>query len=300
MSKLSSSATIIAKRVALSLACVGLVACSGLKLAYDNLPTLSYWWLDDYFDISQPQSAPLKTGLANLHQWHITTELPQITPLLGEIAEKLSQPITAQQVCAWGVATEPHVYAVTDAAAVMAAPLLTRLSPKQLAHFDAAVKDKNDEWRDDWLNAKPEKLSERRLERTVDNLERFYGDLSNEQTETIAAALARQPFNFNDGWQRRLRNQGAFRSWLVAHSQSQGTASDSDTAAQNAATVASLQALWRVSITWPDDYRARLCQQIADFHDLMTPAQRTKAQAVMAGYQSDFQALADAGAAVSQ
>jgi len=32
----------------------------------------------------------------------------------------------------------------------------------------------------------------------------------------------------------------------------------------------------------------------------MTPAQRTKAQAVMAGYQSDFQALADAGAAVSQ
>ncbi|MFY9438470.1 MAG: DUF6279 family lipoprotein, partial [Burkholderiaceae bacterium] len=182
MSKLSSSATIIAKRVALSLACVGLVACSGLKLAYDNLPTLSYWWLDDYFDISQPQSAPLKTGLANLHQWHITTELPQITPLLGEIAEQLSQPITAQQVCAWGVATEPHVYAVTDAAAVMAAPLLTRLSPKQLAHFDAAVKDKNDEWRDDWLNAKPEKLSERRLERTVDNLERFYGDLSNEQT----------------------------------------------------------------------------------------------------------------------
>ena len=79
MSKLSSSATIIAKRVALSLACVGLVACSGLKLAYDNLPTLSYWWLDDYFDISQPQSAPLKTGLADLRQWHITTELPQIT-----------------------------------------------------------------------------------------------------------------------------------------------------------------------------------------------------------------------------
>jgi dihydrodipicolinate synthase/N-acetylneuraminate lyase len=41
-------------------------ACSAVKLAYNNLPELSYWWLDAYLDFDGTQTPKVRDELAQL------------------------------------------------------------------------------------------------------------------------------------------------------------------------------------------------------------------------------------------
>ena len=39
-------------------------ACSTVRLAYNNLPELAYWWLDDYLDFTGAQSLRVREELS--------------------------------------------------------------------------------------------------------------------------------------------------------------------------------------------------------------------------------------------
>ena len=286
MIKLSKGFPIIAKRTVTLCLCALLVACSALKLLYNQLPTVGYWWLDGYFDVSDQQAPELKRGLREVLAWHKTTELPAIVALLNDVEQHLEKPITGDQMCGWFTRFEPRINAVLDRTAVMAAPILARLTPQQLTYFDKAIADKNKEWREKWLDPQADDLLDARLERAIENLERVYGSVSREQTQAVKARLAADPFDFERSWQNRLRYQTAFRGWLVAY---QGRALATPEAKQ--AAIQSLQGLWRAAADWRLEDRIQTCQLLADFHGLMTPAQRLNAVKTYQGYQKDLQSL---------
>jgi hypothetical protein len=250
------------------------------------LPTVGYWWLDGYFDVSDQQAPELKRGLREVLAWHKTTELPAIVALLNDVEQHLEKPITGDQMCGWFTRFEPRINAVLDRTAVMAAPILARLTPQQLTYFDKAIAEKNKEWREKWLDPQADDLLDARLERAIENLERVYGSVSREQTQAVKARLAADPFDFERSWQNRLRYQTAFRGWLVAY---QGRALATPEAKQ--AAIQSLQGLWRAAADWRLEDRIQTCQLLADFHGLMTPAQRLNAVKTYQGYQKDLQSL---------
>ena len=189
-------------------------------------------------------------------------------------------------MCGWFTRFEPRVNAVLDRTAVMAAPILVTLTADQLRYFDKAIAENNAEWREKWLDASPEDLMESRLERAIENLERVYGPISRQQTEAVKARLAKDPYDFEQNWQKRLRNQTAFKGWLVAY---RGRVLDTPEAKQAAAQ--SLQAVWRAAAEWRMAERQQTCQLLADFHSLMTPAQWAQAVKTYQGYQKDLQSL---------
>lgn len=127
---------------------------------------------------------------------------------------------------------------------------------------------------------------ESRLERAIENLERVYGPISRQQTEAVKARLAKDAYDFEQNWQNRLRNQTAFKGWLVAY---RGRVLDTPEAKQAAAQ--SLQAVWRAAAEWRMAERQQTCQLLADFHSLMTPAQWAQAVKTYQGYQKDLQSL---------
>ena len=47
-----------------------LQGCSSLKLGYQQLPTLGYWWLDSAVSFSDSQSLRTKDALQNTYRWH--------------------------------------------------------------------------------------------------------------------------------------------------------------------------------------------------------------------------------------
>ena len=82
------------------LVATALGACSAIQLAYNNLPTVSYWWLDGYLDFDGAQTPKVRDELARLLAWHRQNELPRIASLLKEAETMAPGEVTPEQVCA--------------------------------------------------------------------------------------------------------------------------------------------------------------------------------------------------------
>jgi hypothetical protein len=104
--------------------CLALSACSAIKLGYNSLPTLAYWWLDGYADFSDEQAPRVRDGLARLLAWHRQEELPRVVELLERMEQMAPGEITAQQACGVVAAARDRLHAVAD----QAAPGLTALA----------------------------------------------------------------------------------------------------------------------------------------------------------------------------
>src|SRR5882724_11445070 len=74
-SLLMTTASRLGRIIGLLALATALAGCSAIKLGYNNLDHLAYWWLDSYVDFSGEQGTQVRENLAQLHQWHRTEEL---------------------------------------------------------------------------------------------------------------------------------------------------------------------------------------------------------------------------------
>lgn len=70
---------------------LALNGCSLIKTVYSNAPEAMHWWLDGYFNFTQPQNAVLKPALHKLHDWHRQTQLPLYIKFLQQAQHDLSE-----------------------------------------------------------------------------------------------------------------------------------------------------------------------------------------------------------------
>ena len=57
-------------------ALLALAACSAVRVAYDNGPSLAGLWLDRWLDLDRQQEAALEPALQRWFEWHRASELP--------------------------------------------------------------------------------------------------------------------------------------------------------------------------------------------------------------------------------
>src|SRR5207245_8249679 len=67
----------LARIIVLLTLVTGLAACSAIKLGYNTLGEVAYWWLDSYIDFTDAQAPLVRQDLARLHAWHRHEELPR-------------------------------------------------------------------------------------------------------------------------------------------------------------------------------------------------------------------------------
>ena len=107
----------LARIIGALLVAAALSACSTVRLAYNNLPEVSYWWLDTYLDFDGSQTPKVRDELAQLLSWHRRNELPRIAGLLQE-AQALAprDDATAAQACRMADQIRERLLAVTERA----------------------------------------------------------------------------------------------------------------------------------------------------------------------------------------
>src|SRR5215469_338870 len=76
-----------------------LAACSAIKLAYNNLPEVSYWWLDSYVDFDSTQTPRVRDELTQVLEWHRQNELPKVIDLLRQTRTLAADDVTPAQAC---------------------------------------------------------------------------------------------------------------------------------------------------------------------------------------------------------
>ena len=168
------------KRISLFLFILISVGCSS-KFAYDNLDWVSYWYLDDFIDLNDSQSEVVKAELSKVLEWHRVSELPQYSTTLPEIKVL----IEADQIVRvdWhGLMDDirsgwERLRAKVIESSVMQIPTL---SHRQLEQLFLNLEVRNKEQKEE-VSVVIEERARDRYEKLVDTLERFMGDLTEQQ-----------------------------------------------------------------------------------------------------------------------
>lgn len=278
----------------LALALLGalvLTGCSAVKFGYEQTPSLLYWWLDGYLDVTDPQAAPMRQALQRLQQWHRQRELPQYADLLARAATMAEGPIQAEQVCQTTREMQQRLDVLLQEAIRQMGPVAAQIDARQIRHLSKQVEDKNAQWEAQWLHGTPSTLLQRRLDKAVDRYADFYGSLSPAQTSLLRQQLEQSVWTPQWGRQERLRQQQDLLGVLVRMDQDKSPAPAAEQA---------LLALWTRWLEPPSaadrqrwqDWRAQACQHLADVHNSTSAQQRQRAARRLRAYERDLRELA--------
>jgi len=267
-----------------------LVGCSAVKLAYNNLPEFSYWWLDGYVDFNGAQTPRVKDQLAQLLERHRRNEMPKVLALV-ENAERLAVgDVTPAQVCAASDALRDSLLATAVDASVPGAELALGLGDAQLKQIEAKLAKNNAEYASDWLDRSIERQHRKRYDTFLERSEDFYGTLDDAQRKLLRQMADRSIFDPRrvDAERRQRQREGLALLRRFANS---------------GARPAEVQAAWvgyaqRIAeppaSAWRDHQRAVLqesCNNIAQLHNATRPAQREQAVRRLQAYAQDIRDL---------
>jgi hypothetical protein len=272
-----------------------LAGCSAVKLGYQALPDLGYWWLDGYVSFNDTQSARVKEDLRRLHSWHRQQELPRIAELLARLEQMAPGPITGPQVCAFIPEFQARFWATVDQAEPAVTALVPGLSPRQLREVQRKQAESNAKWRKDWLDVSAQDLKEKRFQQVLDRLEMIYGRLDEPQKAVLRSAIERSVFDPHRILHERQRRQQDLQQ--VMHKVATPQLPQAEVrAAVRGYLERSLQSPDPVHRAYQQALMDEGCRTAAAVHEATTAAQRESAVKRLRGYQRDLRDLAAAPA----
>ena len=164
-------------------------ACSQIRIAYFFVDWYIVDRIDDYLDISDDQEKFLDDKVDLLHAWHRKEELPKIVTFLKSLKIKLAKGLSEEDIPWFQSEYKAIQSRAIDKISDDFVVFLGTVTPQQIDHLAQAVKKKNEEHYE--INFKiSEKLwREKRIQRTLENLEDFFGTLTKEQNKLITSSI---------------------------------------------------------------------------------------------------------------
>ena len=271
-----------------------LTGCSAIRLGYNKLPEIASWWLDSYIDFTDSQGPQAKVALQKLQAWHRKEELPAIAELLVQAQTLAPQNITPEQACKVWESAQVRIESLIQESSRLAAPVVSQLSAKQLKHLEKEWASRNEDWKKNWLQGTPDTRIKKRVDLAAERFNSFYGDLNLEQRQVLKQQFLQSTWTPEASYQLRLKRQ---QEQLIAL---QAMSSEITKPAMPLAQVEkTLQALILQSVRPKDagdlskqlQLEQQACQNLAQLHNTMSPAQRLKAQRKLKDYETDVREL---------
>ena len=271
-----------------------LTGCSAVRLGYNNLPDIASWWLDSYIDFTDTQGPQAKAALQKLQTWHRKEELPAIAELLVQAQTLAPQNITPEQACKIWEGAQVRIESLIQESSRLAAPVVSQLSAKQLKHLEKEWATRNEDWKKQWVQGTPDSRIKKRVDLAAERFNSFYGDLNLEQRQVLKQQFLQSTWSPEESYQRRLKRQ---QEQLMAL---QAMSSEITKPAMPLPQVEkALQSLILQSVRPKDagdlskqlQLEQQACQNLAQLHNTMSPAQRLKAQRKLKDYETDVREL---------
>ncbi len=268
-----------------------LPACSAIKIAYNQAPDLTYWWLDSYFDFNGQQTPKLRDEINKLFAWHRANQLPKVASLLQKTQAQLPGAVSSEQACAVFDEVRGLYEAIIDKGLPAVTELATSVDTEQLQHLQRKYQKNNDAYVRDYITGKPEERDAKRLKQAVQRSEMIYGKLDELQVAAIQRAIQKSSFNAVLGLKERQRRQKDAVDVLTKLSSEKPPTQQVQ---------AALRAYLERSTKSPDPvYRAygekmvkESCDSFAAVHASTSAEQRAKAVIALKSYEADMRLLA--------
>lgn len=266
-------------------------SCGLIKTVYNNAPEAMHWWLDDYFNFTQAQSALLKPALHQLHDWHRQTQLPTYISLMQQMQNDLSQEkLTPATVCSTISAVQDNLYTIQLEASPIIIEMAPTISDKQLAYFQKKLQKRAQKWQSEWLQETREEQLEARLEKTIDYAEKIYGNLNKPQKNLLKQKILAANFKPEISYQEILRrNDDALQTINALAVTNLGQAQQQ---------LLLKQAFQRLRNSpnnhfqrYAEQAKQRSCEMIADLHATTDAKQKQHAMVWLESFITQFKSL---------
>jgi len=284
---------ITASLVAVAMSTI-LTGCSAVRLGYNKLPEIASWWLDSYIDFTDAQGPQAKAALQKLQAWHRKEELPAIAELLAQAQALATQNITPEQACKIWEGAQIRIESFIQESGRLAAPIVSQLSAKQLKHLEKEWASRNEDWKKQWLQGTPDTRIKKRVDLAAERFNSFYGDLNTEQRQLLKQQFSQSVWTPEWGYQQRLKRQQDQLSALQAMSSEvtkPGMSLPQVEKMMQALMLQSVRPRDEAELSKQLQFEQRACQNLAQLHNTMSPAQRLKAQRKLKDYETDVREL---------
>ena len=284
---------ITASLVAVAMSTI-LTGCSAVRLGYNKLPEIASWWLDSYIDFTDAQGPQAKVALQKLQAWHRKEELPAIAELLAQAQALAPQNITPEQACKIWEGAQIRIESFIQESGRLAAPIVSQLSAKQLKHLEKEWASRNEDWKKQWLQGTPDTRIKKRVDLAAERFNSFYGDLNTEQRQLLKQQFSQSVWTPEWGYQQRLKRQQDQLSALQAMSSEvtkPGMLLPQVEKMMQALMLQSVRPRDEAELSKQLQFEQRACQNLAQLHNTMSPAQRLKAQRKLKDYETDVREL---------
>jgi hypothetical protein len=186
---------------------VALAACSVLKLAYDQAPTLVSWRVNKALDLEGAQRDTARAAVREWFAWQRKAQLPAIAAFMERSQREATGTITPTLACERRQEIEGWLRAGADRAAPLFARVAVQLTPAHIDHLQKHFKDKDEDFADDFLDDDAKDRQEAAEKYVEKWMERFYGRMDKDQRRQIASEVERLPFDAAAINQQRQRVQ---------------------------------------------------------------------------------------------
>lgn len=181
--------------------------CSSIQIGYNQSDVLLRWWIDDHLDLNDPQAEFVGTALKSQVAWHRQNILPKVGEDLQKLRRKLAKPLSKADVLDSYQDIRKHSYATAEHLSKDFARLALMLQSDQLRIMEKKFQSSNEKFRKEFMSGSPQKQLEKRIERTIDRTENFFGNLSKDQEQQIARIIQNYPVDMEAIYKERLRRQ---------------------------------------------------------------------------------------------
>ena len=269
--------------------------CSLVKVGYGQAGSFAFRWLDGYVDFNDAQSLRVRSALDEFFAWHRRTQLPDYAEVLARAQAEVVADVTPERMCTWAGEFRSRVDAALGHALPTMVEVLPTLTSAQLGNVEKRYRERNEEYRDDFLQRDPAKRRREAVRREIERAEQLYGKLDESQRDLVAKSVAASPYDADASYAERLRRQQDALAMMKKVSAGGVARDEAETQIR-----AYVQRLDRSPREAYRDYSERLvaynCAFASTLHNATSTAQRKAAAKKLRGYESDLRELAGAAA----
>lgn len=276
-------------------AAVLLGGCSLVKLGYGQASPFVFRWLDGYVDFDDAQSLRVRAGLDEWFAWHRRTQLPDYADLLSRAQVEVVADVTPERMCIWAGDVRGRVETALERALPTIADVLPTLTPAQIASIEKRQRERNAEYRDEFVQRDPVKRKREAVKREIERAEGFYGSLDDSQRELVTRSVAASPFDGELAYSERVRRQQD--GLAVIRRLAAAPITRDDAVAQIRAYVRRIERSPREGYrAYSDRLVAHSCAFASALHNGTSAAQKRAAANRLKGYENALRELAAQGA----
>lgn len=289
----SNNLRIIARGLFLTLLALVLVACSAIRLAYNQAPSLTYWWIDGYADLNEAQTGQMRKDIDGFFAWHRSSELPGYITRLQQWQQMAQAPSHTDLVCAQFDALKSAYLRMVDRSLEPMARLALSMTPSQLQSLQRKYAKNNREFEERYLRASEAERIDNLMDRALDRYEPLYGELSDAQLALLREHIRQSPFDAQRVNAERLRRQSDLLKTLRELQAERGTTTASAVLALRRWHDRVMQSPIPGFAPYSDALVRNGCEQFAAVHNTTSPEQRAHAVRVLKDYEIDLRALSE-------